>query len=64
MDTTKKVLYPEDIAHETGLGLNLVYKLLRQGSICHVKAGDRYLVSRFNFERWLNGQQVGSNQQG
>ena len=56
MDSNKGVFYPEDIAKETGLGLNLVYRLLRAGEISHVKAGDRYLVSRANFEKWLSGQ--------
>jgi hypothetical protein len=28
------------------------------GEICHVKAGDRYLISRANFEKWLNGNHV------
>ncbi len=56
MDSNKAVFYPEDIAKETGLGLNLVYRLLRAGEISHVKAGDRYLVSRANFEKWLSAQ--------
>ncbi len=56
MDSNKGVFYPEDIAKETGLGLNLVYRLLRAGEISHVKAGDRYLVSRANFEKWLSGE--------
>jgi excisionase family DNA binding protein len=55
MDSDKKVYYPEDIAQETGLGLNLIYRMLRSNQICHVKAGDRYLISRANFEKWLNG---------
>jgi len=56
MDSNKRVFYPEDIAKETGLGLNLIYRLLRAGEISHVKAGDRYLVSRANFEKWLSGE--------
>jgi len=56
MGSRKGVYYPEDIAKATGLGLNLVYRLLRAGEIPHVKAGDRYLVSRGNFEKWLAGQ--------
>jgi len=56
MDSNKVVFYPEDIAKETGLGLNLIYRLLRAGEISHVKAGDRYLVSRANFEKWLSGE--------
>jgi len=59
MDINKKVFYPEDIAKETGLGVNLIYRLLRTGEICHVKAGDRYLVSRANFEKWLSGKSQG-----
>jgi excisionase family DNA binding protein len=58
MDNQKRVFYPEDIAQETGLGLNLIYRLLRAGEICHIKAGDRYLISRANFEKWLNGNYV------
>lgn len=56
MDGKKRVLFPEDIAREAGVGLNLVYQLLRTGEIPHVKAGDRYLVSRENFEKWLSGE--------
>ncbi len=62
MDSNKGVFYPEDIAKETGLGLNLVYRLLRAGEISHVKAGDRYLVSRANFEKWLSGESRPVNQ--
>jgi len=58
MNSSKTVLFPEDIAQETGLGLNLIYRLLRAGEICHVKAGDRYLISWANFEKWLNGDGV------
>ena len=57
MYSGKRVIFPEDIAQETGLGLNLVYRLLRAGKIPHVKAGDRYLISRANFEKWLSGEQ-------
>ena len=56
MHGKKRVLFPEDIARETGVGLNLVYRLLRAGEISHVKAGDRYLISRANFEKWLSGE--------
>jgi excisionase family DNA binding protein len=58
METEKRILYPEDICKETGLGHNMVYKLLKTGQIISVKAGDRYLVSRANFEKWLSGNQA------
>jgi excisionase family DNA binding protein len=56
MGVNKTIFYPEDIASETGLGLHLVYRLLRSGEIKHVKAGDRYLISQANFEKWLSGE--------
>jgi hypothetical protein len=52
----KNPLFPEDIAKESGLSLNLIYRLLRTNQIVHIKAGDRYLVSRANYEKWLNGE--------
>jgi excisionase family DNA binding protein len=55
MDSEKKVLYPEDVSKESGLGLNLVYRLLHNGKIKSVKAGDRFLISRSNYESWING---------
>ena len=58
MDNNKIVFFPEDISKITGLGLNLIYRLLRAGEICNVKAGDRYLISWANFEKWLNGDGV------
>lgn len=59
MDINKKIFFPEDIAEETGLGLNLVYRLLRKGEISHVKAGDRYLISEENFKKWISGDRPG-----
>jgi excisionase family DNA binding protein len=56
MEAEKKILYPADIVKETGLGMSKIYELLKTGEIPHVKAGDRYLVSRANFEKWLNGE--------
>lgn len=56
MGIDKKVLYPEDVVKETGLGISLVYRMLKNNEISHVKAGDRYLISRTNLEKWLNGE--------
>jgi excisionase family DNA binding protein len=51
----KKILYPGDISRETGLSLNLIYRLLRSGQIKSTKAGDRYLISRENYNYWVSG---------
>lgn len=56
MEIEKKVYYPEDLAKATGLGINLIYRELREGKIPHIRAGDRYLISRDNFEKWVNGE--------
>ena len=56
MEVEKKILFPTTIHEETGLGYNTIYKLLKSGAIKSTKAGDRYLVSRANFEKWLNGE--------
>jgi excisionase family DNA binding protein len=58
VDTERKIFYPEDLARETGLGLSLIYRLLRTGEIKSIRAGDRWLISRSNFEAWANGNQA------
>lgn len=58
MDTSKKVLTPEDAAAEAGVCRKTIYTLLQKGEIRHVKAGDKYLISRANFEKWLEGNQA------
>lgn len=58
MENSKQILYPEDVVEETGLCLKTVYKLLRTGRLAHCRAGDRYLISRKNLEKWLEGNQV------
>lgn len=56
METQKQILYPEDVAAECGVCLKTVYKELRSGRLGHVRAGDRYLISRKNLEKWLSGE--------
>lgn len=54
----KKLLYPEDLARETGLGLNTIYRQLKKDKIPGaVRIGDRrWAVSRSSFEKWINGE--------
>jgi excisionase family DNA binding protein len=55
--TQRAVMYPRDIHWETGFSFSFIYKLLRDGEIKGaIKIGDRYLVSRKNFEKWINGE--------
>lgn len=56
MDNHKRVLTPKDIAGELHVSLRLVYQQLHNGTIPHVKLGDKYLIQREAFERWLSGQ--------
>lgn len=56
MDNAKKVLTPQEIAEELHVLLRLVYRQLHNGTIPHVKLGDKYLIQREAFERWLSGQ--------
>ena len=58
MEVEKKVHYAEDLARDTGLGISLIYRQLRKGKIPHVRVGDRYLISRENYEKWVNGEQT------
>jgi excisionase family DNA binding protein len=56
MDNQKMILNPDDVAAEAGICRRTVYNLLRSGELPHVKAGDKYLISRRNFEKWANGE--------
>ena len=56
MRTKKEVLTPRDVAEVTGKSVRLIYRQLRKGNIPNVKCGDRYLIERRAFYRWLSGQ--------
>lgn len=56
MENIKNVLSPEDVAAEAGLCRKTVYILLREGKIPSIKAGSKYLISRANFNKWINGE--------
>ena len=46
---------PYEVARQTGLSLELIYRELRKGNIPCVRCGDRYLIGREAFRRWLEG---------
>ena len=51
----KKAFSAEDIAQVTGLHINTVRALLRNGTIHSIKLERKYLVSVSNLEIWLSG---------
>ncbi len=53
-DVHGDVLTPKDVCEKTGLSKGTVGKLLRTGQIPSRRAGRRYLISRANYEQWLN----------
>ncbi len=58
MVTEKIVLTPVEVSKELHISLRFVYKLIRQGTLPHVKIGDKYLIGREAFLKWVNsGQQ-------
>jgi len=58
MDSEKKVLTPADVAQTLGVNRKTVYDELKAGRIPHVKMGDKYIIGRVAFDRWLEGNQV------
>jgi excisionase family DNA binding protein len=57
MENEKKVLTPFEAAKELGCNPKSIYKELQAGNIPHVKIGDRYIIGRAAFEKWLEGRQ-------
>lgn len=48
-----KFMSVEDVAREFGMNVNTIYRELRLNHIPHVRVGDRYIIPREAFERWL-----------
>lgn len=55
------VMTPYEVAKETHLSLRFIYKLMRAGKIPHIKAGDRYLIGREAFLKWVNSSQTNNH---
>ena len=56
MTLENEILTPNDIATITGRSLRLVYRMLEKKTIPHVRMGNRYIVKRDVFYRWLEGK--------
>jgi excisionase family DNA binding protein len=48
------VMTPYDVARETHSSLRFIYKQMKAGAIPHVKLGDKYLIGRESFLKWVN----------
>ena len=57
MNSEIQIMTPYELAVVTNSSLRLIYKELKNGTIPHVKLGDKYLISREKFKRWLNGSE-------
>jgi excisionase family DNA binding protein len=59
METNNYPMSAADIAKETKSSLRFIYRLIKQGKIPGViRIGDKYMLSRKNFEAWINGESV------
>jgi len=54
MQTENSVMTPYDVAKETHSSLRFIYKQMKAGTIPHVKLGDKYLIGREAFLKWVN----------
>lgn len=55
--SVKSVLTPAEVSENLGLSLRLVYRQMKAGVIPSVKVGDRFLIPKVQYERWLSGEQ-------
>lgn len=56
MEEAEKVLSVESVAKKLGLNRNTIYREVRAGRIPSVRVGDRYLIPKAAFEKWLECQ--------
>ena len=54
MAKENSVMTPYDVAKETHSSLRFIYKQMKAGNIPHVKLGDKYLIGREAFLKWVN----------
>ena len=47
---------PEQVAADTGLHINTIYRLIKEDKLPHIKLTRRYLISRIEYEKWLAGE--------
>ena len=55
MTTERAAFTPREAAAYLGVGPNLIYRLLAEGQIPHVRLGTRYVIGKTTLERMLEG---------
>ena len=53
MENEREVLTVKEVAEKLGICTHLVRRQIKKGVIPCVKLGDRYLIPKVAFERWL-----------
>jgi excisionase family DNA binding protein len=48
------VMSAADVAKETHSSLRFIYKEMKKGNIPHIRLGDKYLIGRESFLKWVN----------
>jgi len=58
MENERKVLTVNEVAEKLGICSHLVRRQIKKGVIPCVKVGDRYLIPKVAFERWLTPERT------
>ena len=53
MENEREILTVKEVAEKLGICTHLVRRQIKKGVIPCVKLGDRYLIPKVAFERWL-----------
>ena len=62
MQNERKVLTVKEVAEKLGVCGHLVRRQIKKGVIPCIKLGDRYLIPKGAFERWLTLEQSGHSE--
>ena len=54
-DDERRTYTPEEVAKMLGLHLNSVYSMLKRGALPGRKVGNKWLISKKQFDEWLDG---------
>lgn len=53
-DASKELLFVDDVTAATGLGRSTIYRALAAGQLRGCKVGDRTVIRRADFQKWLD----------
>jgi len=55
-----KLLKPNEVAEQLGIGRSLTYELIAQGQIPHIRLGRCIRVSEQSLQEWLKSNELGT----